>query len=57
MMGTRFGADMAVANLAGAQLLANMVGTLELPTAACEAGQRSCRMPSEGRKPGMSSGL
>lgn len=57
MTDTRFGADMATANLAGAQLVSQMMGNLELPPGLCGAGQRSVRFPAEGRKPGMNRGL
>lgn len=57
MTETRFGADVAVANLAGAQLVSQMMGNLELPSGLCAAGQRVTRLGSDGRKPGMSRGL
>lgn len=57
MTETRFGADVAVANLAGAQLVSQMMGNLELPSGLCAAGQRATRLGSDGRKPGMSRGL
>ncbi len=57
MTETRFGADMAVANLSGAQLVSQMMGNLELPASLCATSQRAARCSSEGRKPGMIRGL